>query len=130
MVVTHHANAAPGFAKNPDYPMTIDAAGGRCLALVGDRVLADSNRALLLTENSYPPVVYFPREDVATILLKPSGSQTHCPFKGDASYFSAEIDGEAIKDIAWFYPRPFAEAQAIKNHVAFYSTKASVTRLP
>jgi len=130
MAVTTNVKAAPGFAKNPEYPMTIEAAGGRCLALVGDRVLADSSRALLLKENTYPPVVYFPREDVATILLTTSDSQTHCPFKGDASYFSAEIDGEIIKDIAWFYPTPFAEAQAIKNHVAFYSTKASVTRLP
>ncbi len=124
------AEAAPGFAQKPTYPLTIEDAGGRCLALAGERVLADSSRALIVRESTYPPVVYFPRTDVATILLQISSTKTHCPFKGAASYFSATINGETIEDIAWFYPAPFREVAAIKNHVAFYSTKASVTRLP
>lgn len=124
------AKAAPGFAKNPSYPLAVDDAGGRCLALVGERILADSSRALIVRESTYPPVVYFPRADVATILLQTSPNKTYCPFKGNASYFSATVNNETIEDIAWFYPAPYREVTAIKNHVAFYSTKASVTRLP
>lgn len=124
------AKEAPGFARKPTYPLTIEEAGGRCLALLGERVLADSNRALIVRESTYPPVVYFPRTDVATILFETSSTSTYCPFKGDASYFSATINRETIEDIAWFYPTPYREVKTLKNHIAFYSTKASVTRLP
>lgn len=79
----------------------------------------------MLIESGYSPVVYFPPEDVRTEALIESNTSTHCPFKGDASYWAAEIDGEK-RDIAWFYPRTFDEVSPIAGFIAFYVDRVTV----
>ncbi|MFX6972985.1 DUF427 domain-containing protein, partial [Acinetobacter baumannii] len=64
-------------------------------------------------EAGLPPVYYIPREDVAMSELEPSPTRTHCPYKGDASYFGTR-DG-AAKDVAWSYEDPFDHMPAIKG---------------
>jgi uncharacterized protein (DUF427 family) len=66
------------------------------------QVLADSRRAVALDETGLPTRYYLPREDVRTDLLSPSDTTTHCPFKGDATYFSAE----GARDAFWVYESP------------------------
>ena len=63
---------------------------------------------------------YFPREAVRDELLRPSGTHTVCPWKGTASYYSLEVDGQTNADAAWFYPEPKDAAQEITGRVAFW----------
>ncbi|GAC1344861.1 MAG: DUF427 domain-containing protein [Candidatus Dormibacteria bacterium] len=93
--------------------------------LLGDQVLARSDRALRVLETSHPPVYYLPPEDVRTELLSPSARTTYCEFKGVASY----VDAAQVPEIGWTYPHPSPGYEAIANHIAFYPgrvTRASV----
>jgi uncharacterized protein (DUF427 family) len=101
--------------------------GGRVRVRVAGKVVADTAHALLLEEGTLPPVFYVPRGDVHMDLLKPSATTSHCPFKGDASYFNAE--GGAA-DVAWSYETPFAQASEIAGHLAFYPDKAEIETVP
>ncbi|MFJ3694210.1 DUF427 domain-containing protein [Streptomyces sp. NPDC090052] len=83
------------------------------------RVLAESRRPLLLHETGLPVRYYLPPEDVHTELLTPSDTHTHCPFKGDASYWSLP---EAA-DLVWAYPEPLAQVAQIRDHFCFYDTE-------
>jgi len=53
------------------------------------------------------------------LLTGPTSTHTHCPWKGDASYYNISVDGTEIKDGAWYYPEPFEKAKHIKDYVAF-----------
>lgn len=107
-----------GRKPGPDHPITIAPAGERVVVKLDDTVLADSRDALILREASLSPVYYIPRADVAMSELSPSDTSTHCPFKGNASYFSAR--GGAAKDVAWSYEDPFDHMLIIKGYLAFY----------
>ena len=87
------------------------------------QTLADSRRALRLEEGRLPPVHYFPREDVRMDLLKPTDHGSHCPFKGDASYWSVEAGGESAENAVWSYEQPRAGTEPIREHVAFYRAR-------
>jgi len=63
---------------------------------------------------------YFPRASVREELVRPSDTHSVCPWKGTASYFSLEVDGQTNADAAWFYPEPKAAAQQITDRVAFW----------
>ncbi|WUW21419.1 DUF427 domain-containing protein [Streptomyces sp. NBC_01463] len=82
-------------------------------------LLAESSRPLVLRETGCPVRYYLPPDDVRTELLTASGTRTHCPFKGDASYWSRP---EAA-DLVWAYPEPKDEVAAIKDHFCFYDTE-------
>jgi uncharacterized protein (DUF427 family) len=77
--------------------------------------LAESEQFELVEGN-----VYFPREAVNDEHLRPSDTQTFCPWKGTASYFSVVVDGKENADAAWYYPEPSAAARQIAGHVAFW----------
>ena len=124
--VTDSLGASAAARRNPDHTITIAPSGQPWVAMLGDLELARSDRALLLSEASYPPVVYFPPDDVHTEALEPSDTSTHCPFKGDASYWASEIDGKPI-DVAWYYPRTFDEVMPIAGYIAFYSDRVVVS---
>jgi uncharacterized protein (DUF427 family) len=78
-------------------------------------VLADSDRTILVEGNHY-----FPPDDVRTELLELSPGSTHCPWKGDASYYHVAVSGRRNEDAAWYYPEPSDAAAAIKDYVAFW----------
>ncbi|WP_129771549.1 DUF427 domain-containing protein [Streptomyces sp. L-9-10] len=80
------------------------------------RIIAESRTPLLLRETGCPVRYYLPPEDVRTELLTPSDTSTHCPFKGDASYWSLP----GAPDLVWAYPTPKAEVAQIKDHFCFY----------
>lgn len=83
------------------------------------QVLAESHRPLVLRETGFPDRYYIPPEDVRIELLSPSSTSTHCPFKGDASYWSVQ----GAEDLVWGYPFPKAEVTQIKDHFCFYETE-------
>jgi uncharacterized protein (DUF427 family) len=110
----------------PDHPITIEASGERFVVRSGDQVIADSRATLTLREASYPPVQYFPIEDVDQSLLKPSETTTYCPFKGDATYYSvAGPDGD-VEDAIWTYIEPYPAVEAIAAYVAFYPDRVDI----
>ncbi|HET8595499.1 MAG TPA: DUF427 domain-containing protein [Intrasporangium sp.] len=90
-------------------------------------VLADSNRAIFLFETPLPPRFYIPREDVRMDLLTPSESTSVCAYKGRASYWSAEVGGETLRDIAWSYEEPLLDAVPVRDHLAFFDERVDVT---
>ena len=111
--------------RNPGHTIAISHAAETWVATLGDLEIARSDQALLLSEAGYSPVVYFPPEDVRTESLLPSNTSTHCPFKGDASYWAAEVDGTPT-DVGWYYPATFDEVSAIAGYVAFYKGRVFV----
>jgi uncharacterized protein (DUF427 family) len=118
-------------AGTPNHPITIEAAPHRVRVTFAGRVVADTGRALLLREMAYPPVAYVPREDVDFTLLKRTDHTTHCPYKGDASYYSIQVDGRTAENAIWSYEQPFADVADIAGHLAFYPDRVgSIEQLP
>ena len=111
------ANSGPGYAKNPDHTVVVKPFNGRVVVEVNGEVLADTEHALQLNEARYPAVYYVPRRDVRMERLVPTDHHSHCPFKGDASYFS--IVGGA-ENAVWSYAQPYDEVLPIREHLAFY----------
>ena len=75
---------------------------------------------MMLQESGLQPVYYFPPEDVRTDLMTPTDRHTHCPKKGDASYYTIQAGGETVENGAWYYPDPLPAAPFLKDLVAFY----------
>jgi uncharacterized protein (DUF427 family) len=104
----------------PDHPISIDADPARVVVTVGGKVIADSGKALTLREASYPPVQYIPIADVDPALIVRSEHSSHCPYKGDASYYSIPAGGDRSNNAIWVYETPHPAVALIKDHVAFY----------
>ncbi len=110
----------PEVRSHSGYRLTIEPGRKRIRAVLGGTTVAESDRALVMHETGYRPVTYIPREDVRMDLLRPSEQHTHCPFKGDASYWTAEIGGRRFENVAWSYDDPYEEAAVVGGHIAFY----------
>lgn len=94
-------------------------ADGTWVVRSGGAVLGESGRALELVEKGYPPVIYFPREDIAMAFLDRTDHSTHCPYKGDASYFTIVTKSARLENAVWSYENPKPQVDAIKDHLAF-----------
>ena len=86
---------------------------------LGDEVLATSDRPVLLDETGLPTRYYLPKEDVRMDLLTATSFHTTCPFKGEASYWSATIGGESHDGIVWAYEDPIPAAGEVAGHLSF-----------
>lgn len=102
----------------PDHPISIAAHPLRVLVTAGGRVIADTSEALALQESTYPPVLYIPRKDVDMTRLVRSDHSSHCPYKGEASYYS--VAGDRGQNAVWTYESPYESVAAIKDYLAFY----------
>jgi uncharacterized protein (DUF427 family) len=110
----------------PDHPITIEKTGQRVVAGVGTHIVADTTRALTLREANYSAVQYIPLDDVDQTLLAASTTQTYCPFKGDASYYSIALPEGPLADAVWVYREPYDSVASIADHVAFYTDRVEV----
>jgi uncharacterized protein (DUF427 family) len=110
----------------PDHPITISANPRRIRVTAGDTVIAETSHALSLKEASYPAVQYVPRADAKMELLKRTERVTHCPYKGDASYFSIAANGKTIENAIWTYETPFPAMAEISGYLAFYPDKVRI----
>ena len=116
---------------SPDHPITIESNSSRVVVKLGGHTIADSRNALTLREASYPAVQYIPRKDVDMTLLERTDHSTHCPYKGDASYYSIMPGGERSKNAIWTYETPHNAVSEIKDHVAFYPDRVDgIEELP
>ena len=78
-------------------------------------VLAESDHCEIVERN-----YYFPPDAIQSSYFKDSSTHTTCPWKGEASYYTIEVDGQQNKDAAWYYPNPKEKAQNIRGYVAFW----------
>ena len=113
----------------PEHPITIAANPKRVRVSAGGAVIADTTRALTLKEASYPAVQYLPREDANMALLERTERTTHCPYKGDASYYSIRADGKTLDNAIWTYETPFPAMAEITGHLAFYPDRVKIEEL-
>jgi uncharacterized protein (DUF427 family) len=107
----------------PDHPITIAANGKRVRIMFAGQVIADTAHALTLKEAGYKPVFYIPREDIEMNRLRTTDHRTHCPYKGDASYFTIEAGGRIAENAVWSYEQPFPAMAEIRNYLAFYPNR-------
>jgi uncharacterized protein (DUF427 family) len=94
--------------------------------VVDGTVVARTDRARVLHEGSLPPRYYLPRDDVRVDLLVATDHGTTCPFKGDASYWSVELDGTRHENVVWSYESPIPEVAAIAGLLAFYDERVTL----
>lgn len=86
----------------------------------GGETIADSTQVQVVYETGIVPVCYFPEEDVRMDLFTRTDTTSHCPFKGDAIYWTLKVGGRTEEDVAWGYPDPIPAVAGIKDHVALY----------
>ena len=99
--------------------ITINPAEGTWVVRAGGAVLGESDNALELTESGYPPVIFFPREDIAMEFLDASEKKTECPYKGEASYFSIVTKSTTLENSVLSYEHPKEAVAQISGHLAF-----------
>ena len=94
---------------------------------LGDQLLAATDHVLRLDETGLPTRFYLPPDDVRMDLLKQTSFHTTCPFKGEASYWSVDVDGETHDGIVWAYEDPIADAAKIAGYLSFYPNRVTIT---
>jgi uncharacterized protein (DUF427 family) len=114
--MTEKAKKIPG----PDHPITVEPNPNIVRVTFNGQVVADTMRALTLRESTYKPVFYIPREDVRMALLQRTDHVTHCPYKGDASYYTLRVGERMAGNAAWSYEQPHPAVAAIAGRLAFY----------
>jgi uncharacterized protein (DUF427 family) len=110
----------------PDHPITVTPAQRRWRVQFQGHVIADSADALVLQEASYPPVVYFPREDVSMEYLSRTDHATQCPYKGQAAYYTLLMDGHMVENAVWTYEEPYPAMGQIAGRLAFYPNEVEI----
>jgi uncharacterized protein (DUF427 family) len=88
--------------------------------------IAESDRPVLLEETGLPTRYYLPREHVRADLLRATNSETTCPFKGQASYWSVELDDEVLDDLVWSYESPIPQAEGVAGLLCFYNERVDL----
>ncbi|GIF05641.1 DUF427 domain-containing protein [Actinoplanes siamensis] len=119
----------PRKQPGPDHPITVTPTGERVVVTVAGKVVADTQNALSLREATYPAVQYVPLADVDRSLLERTGTQTYCPYKGEAGYYTINVDGQRAVDAIWEYADPYDAVAEIKDHVAFYPDRVESIRI-
>lgn len=119
--LSRRATAAANFELHgPEHLLWFEDSPRRVRVKFGGETLADSRRARLLHETGILPVYYLPVEDVRMDLLRETDHTTHCPFKGDASYWSVVVGDRVAENAVWTYPEPLDGAPPLAGWAAFY----------
>ena len=116
---------SPAALRHPEHLTRLSDKKGCCVVEIGGVQVAESCDTIAVEETGHDLVLYFPPQDVVTEALLDSDSRTTCPFKGEAHYYAAEVDGEK-QDVAWFYPQVYDEVAAIAGYVAFYADRVDL----
>jgi len=92
---------------------------------LGADIIADSTRALVMRAPGTPPAQYIPRADVDMTRLTRTSLVTHCPYKGDAAYWSIRSGERVVDNAVWSYESPYDEMAEIREHLSFYSDRVT-----
>lgn len=115
-----------GFIDRPDYRVDLLPRCNRVTVLVGEQIVASSNRTIVVDEQGHGLVFYFPPIDVdIDQLVAIDQRTTFCPFKGVAHYYAASA--APALPIAWTYANPFVQVAALAGYIAFYQNRAIIT---
>jgi uncharacterized protein (DUF427 family) len=121
------ANPAPGYTQKPEHRVDLIPDPRRVRVTFAGAVIADSTATIRVEETGHGPVHYFPEKDVRLDLLRPTTHHTYCPFKGDCSYWTIEVEGGGSKrqaeNAVWGYRAPYDEARGLAGHYAFYGSR-------
>ncbi len=112
-----------GHPADPYHRVDVRASSRSVQVVLAGETVAETNRAHFLFETNNLTRYYIPKEDVRMDLLESSENQSVCPYKGDAVYWSARIDGELHEDVVWSYPDPRVECPRIKELMCFYNER-------
>lgn len=125
----HDADTRPqsttGFAARPDYRVDIHARRNVVRATLGGVRLAETTGSLLVDEQDHGLVFYFPRADVVVDLTRAEAAGSRCPFKGEATYWRFDGDGE--QSLCWSYEEPMQQVARLRGYVAFYQDIVTVS---
>ncbi|MGD2101310.1 MAG: DUF427 domain-containing protein [Acidimicrobiia bacterium] len=113
-------------ARDPYTRLDILPSDRRVRVEIDGATVADSTNAVFLFETGLPTRYYLPKTDVRMDLLTPTDHMTHCPYKGSARYWSAEIEGKTLENVVWGYDTPLPESQKITSLVSFYNEKVDI----
>jgi uncharacterized protein (DUF427 family) len=113
-------------ARNPYTRVDILRSSRHVRIEVGGVVLADTTRPTLLFETGLPTRFYLPPTDVRMDLLRPTATISHCPYKGQAAYWSAVVGGDVRENVAWSYPTPLPESEGVAGLLCFYPARVDV----
>lgn len=119
----NHAVNSIGEPIDRQHVVFIQHSDRRIKVEFGGEVIADSINTLVLKETNCADVYYFPPGDVRMEFLKPTATSSHCPYKGDASYWSIKTARKELVDAAWSYHQPLKECPELRDHIAFYADK-------
>jgi len=109
-----------------DYEIRFEPSRKRVRVEYNGAMVADSAHAVVVHETRLPPAYYFPVGDVRMDLLAKTEHTTHCPFKGNAAYWTLKVGGQVAENAAWAYEEPYREAEKIRGYLSFYRDKVSV----
>lgn len=107
---------------DPYHRVDVRPISGRAtVATEAGAAIAESTRALVLSETALPNRYYLPREDVTATLHGPTETTSWCPYKGTATYWTVELqDGTRLEDAAWSYEDPYPESERVREYVSFW----------
>jgi uncharacterized protein (DUF427 family) len=114
-------------ARDPYHRVDVLRSSRHVRVELDGETVADTRRPLLLVETGLPPRWYIPRADVRLELLVPTETTTVCPYKGQASYFSARIGDTEHRNIAWSYVTPIPECPKIEQALCFFNERVDLT---
>jgi uncharacterized protein (DUF427 family) len=119
------ANPAPGYAAKPEHRVDLLPETRRVRVTFAGAVIADSLAAVRCEETGHEPVHYVPEKDVRLDLMRPTEHKSYCPFKGDCSYWTIEVDGggRQAENAVWGYRAPYDEAVGLAGYYAFYKSR-------
>lgn len=112
--------------RDPHHRIDILRSSRHIEVVVNGMTVADSKRPVLLFETGLPVRYYLPMTDLRTEYLRPSSASTSCPYKGTASYWSLEVNGEILEDGVWTYTSPFPESAGIAGLACFYNERVDI----
>jgi len=121
------ANPAPGYQKKPEHRVDLLPETRRVRVTFAGQIVADTNAAVRCEETGHEPVHYIPEKDMRLELMRPTDHKTYCPFKGDCSYWTIEVEKGGNKrqseNAVWGYRAPYDEAKGLAGHYAFYKSR-------
>ncbi len=107
--------------------ITVEKCDTPVKATIDGEEIASTGSALILREDGYQPVYYFPYSSVKEGILRDSAKKTTCPYKGHARYYGIELGDKGYSDSVWRYLDAFPDFEPIKDYVAFYGNVVSVS---